>query len=339
MRPLPVLQNARRQGQNSVLISSLILSGIFAAGILVGRERQSPASPGQGDEKVDFKRDIKPIFDSRCIKCHGADKPQAELRLDSEAGVLRGSISGRVVVPGKGAESLLVKRLSGFNGVPPMPLGSDPLSPKQIDIIRAWIDQMAPPKPPQAPAPGDDSGQTTVTGEILPGSREGGRDTKTIDFATRIQPIFDDNCVRCHGSSVQQNQLRLDSLAGLMQGSLHGRVVVPGNSKDSPLLRRLLGLDEPRMPFGSAPLEAEKIDLIRSWIDQGAPGAPAPEARPGGQGTASAHRAATTHWAFVTPIRPALPEVKHKAWVRNPIDNFVLAKLEPMGLLPSPEAD
>src|SRR6516164_7400 len=339
MRPLPVLQNARRQGQNSVLISSLILSGIFAGGILVGRERPGPAPPAQADEKVDFKRHIKPIFDSRCIKCHGADKPQAELRLDSEAGVLRGSISGRVVVPGKGAESLLVKRLSGFNGVPPMPLGSDPLSPKQIDIIRAWIDQMAPPKPPQAPAPGDDSGQTTVTGEILPGSREGGRDTKTIDFATRIQPIFDDNCVRCHGSSVQQNQLRLDSLAGLMQGSLHGRVVVPGNSKDSPLLRRLLGLDEPRMPFGSAPLEAEKIDLIRSWIDQGAPGAPAPEARPGGQGTASAHRAATTHWAFVTPIRPALPEVKHKAWVRNPIDNFVLAKLEPMGLLPSPEAD
>ena len=108
MRPLPVLQNARRQGQNSVLISSLILSGIFAAGILVGRERQSPASPGQGDEKVDFKRDIKPIFDSRCIKCHGADKPQAELRLDSEAGVLRGSISGRVVVPGKGAELSLI---------------------------------------------------------------------------------------------------------------------------------------------------------------------------------------------------------------------------------------
>src|SRR5215472_15882818 len=145
MRPLPVLHDVRQQGQNSVLISSLILSGIFAAGILVGRERPGPAPPAQGDEKVDFKQQVKPIFEARCIKCHGADKPQAELRLDSEAAVLRGSISGRVVVPGKSAESLLVKRLSGFNGVPPMPLGSERLSQKQIDIIRAWIDEMVPP--------------------------------------------------------------------------------------------------------------------------------------------------------------------------------------------------
>ena len=316
MRLLPALNNVRRRWQqNIVLITSLALSATFAAGILVRGERLGPAPPAQGDgkadQKVDFKQDIEPIFATRCLKCHGADKPQAGLRLDSEAAVLRGSISGQVVVPGRSAESLLIKRLSGFNGVPPMPLGSDPLPQKEIDIIRTWIDQMA-------GHPGD-SGKA-----------------QAIDFATQIQPIFDDNCVRCHGSSVQQNQLRLDSLAGLMQGSLHGKVVIPGNSKDSPLLRRLLGLDEPRMPFGNPPLEAEKIGLIRAWIDQGAPGAPVPEV---GSDSARGAGVKTTHWAFVTPVRPAIPEVKEKAWVRNPIDNFVLARLEQEGLSPSPEAD
>jgi mono/diheme cytochrome c family protein len=341
----------RRHRQSFFPISGLVLAASFAAVILVGRERPGPAPPAQGDAKIDFNREVKPIFDTRCIKCHGAEKPQAELRLDSEAAVLRGSISGRVVVAGKSAESLLVKRLSGFNGVPPMPLGSDPLSQKQIDIIRAWIDQMVPPpgdsgeapapvneEPPQAEVPGDHSGAKTVAGGTATG--QGGlrvaRPTETIDFASRIQPIFDDNCVRCHGSSVQQNQLRLDSLAGLMQGSLHGKVVIPGNSKDSPLVRRLLGLDEPRMPFGSPPLAAEKIVLLRSWIDQGAPGAPAPEA---GSDSARGTGVKTKHWAFVTATRPALPEVKDKAWVRNPIDDFVLARLEREGLSPSPEAD
>ena len=311
MRHLTALNNARWQGQNFVLIGGLILSAVFAAGILVGGEGFGPASPARVDQKadqqVDFKRHVKPIFEVRCIKCHGADKPQAELRLDSEAAVLRGSISGRVIVPGKGAESLLVKRLSGFNGVPLMPLGSDPLTQKQIDIIRAWIDQMVPTgdsgepqvgvneAPFQAPGPGHDPSAKTVTGETPTGL---GRlaaprpATETIDFVSRIQPIFDDNCVRCHGPSVQQNELRLDSLAGLMQGSLHGKVVISGNSKDSPLVRRLLGLDEPRMPFGNPPLETEKIDLIRTWIDQGASGAPAPEA---GSNSARMVGVKTTH--------------------------------------------
>ncbi len=333
----------RREGQNLALLGAFILSATFAAGILARAERWGSAPPAPGDaqaeRKIDFNRDVRPIFEARCIKCHGAEKPQSGLRLDSEAAVLRGSISGSVVIAGQGVESLLVKRLSGFNGVPPMPLGADPLPRKQIDIIRAWIDQMASQPgnggnpqaglneaPSQPPRPADNSGTTRPDTSGTPVPLSG---TKTIDFATQIQPIFDDNCVRCHGPNVQQNQLRLDSLAGVRQGSLHGKVVIPGNGNDSPVVRRLLGLDEPRMPFGNPPLPAEKIDLIRSWIDQGAPGT---DSARGGE-------VKTTHWAFVKPARPAIPEVKHKGWLRNPIDNFVLARLEKEGLSPSPEAD
>jgi len=77
MRHLTALNNARWQGQNFVLIGGLILSAVFAAGILVGGEGFGPASPARVDQKadqqVDFKRHVKPIFEVRCIKCHGAD--------------------------------------------------------------------------------------------------------------------------------------------------------------------------------------------------------------------------------------------------------------------------
>ena len=84
------------------------------------------------------------------------------------------------------------------------------------------------------------------------------------------------------------------------------------------------------MPYGAPPLSADDVELIRKWIDQGARGpdsaAPLAAAKP------------VKHWAYVKPVRPDVPKVKNAAWCRNPIDNFVLARLETEGLKPSPEA-
>src|SRR5207245_11056742 len=74
-------------------------------------------------------------------RCHGADKAEARLRLDSEAAVLRGGVSGKAVISGISKDSLLVKRLLGLNDLPRMPLGADPLATSQINKIRAWIDR------------------------------------------------------------------------------------------------------------------------------------------------------------------------------------------------------
>ncbi len=151
-----------------------------------------------------------------------------------------------------------------------------------------------------------------------------------VDFNRDVAPIFRASCVACHGPDAQQSQLRLDALAAVLKGGHSGKVVIPGNSKDSPLVRRLAGLDQPSMPFKGSPLPPEKIALIRAWIDQGARSsetAGASQATPG------------RHWAYVKPVQPEVPKVKNAAWVRNPIDNFVLARLEQEGLSPSPEAD
>ena len=145
-----------------------------------------------------------------------------------------------------------------------------------------------------------------------------------VDFVRDIQPIFQTSCAPCHFGDKPKADLRLDSK------SLTLKLVVPGNSENSRLLHRVLGLNgEKRMPLGREALSAAQIELLKRWIDEGAQW---PDA-------ASVEGGVKKHWAYIAPVRPAVPKVKNKAWVRNPIDNFILAKLEQENLTPSPEAD
>lgn len=125
-------------------------------------------------------------------------------------------------------------------------------------------------------------------------------------------------------------QLRLDSKAPAMKGGVSGPVIIPGHNQESRLIRRVMGLGgEPRMPLGGKPLSEEQIALLKRWIDAGAPWPDGfPEKAP----------AVRKHWAYVKPVRPQIPKVKNNAWVRNPVDAFVLARLEKEGLTPSAEA-
>jgi mono/diheme cytochrome c family protein len=98
---------------------------------------------------VTYATDIKPIFDASCIKCHGAQKPKAKLRLDSLEGILKGSENGKVVEAGKSEKSVLVLNIAhlgdedDFMPPPKNKLGLKKLSDEQIGLIRAWIDQGA----------------------------------------------------------------------------------------------------------------------------------------------------------------------------------------------------
>lgn len=92
---------------------------------------------------VDFKRDIEPIFQANCYGCHSAKKASAQLRLDSKTAAMKGGLSGAVIVAGKSGESRLMQRLLGEGGEPRMPLGSQPLSGEQMQLIRKWIDEGA----------------------------------------------------------------------------------------------------------------------------------------------------------------------------------------------------
>jgi hypothetical protein len=150
-----------------------------------------------------------------------------------------------------------------------------------------------------------------------------------VEYTRDVQPILTRSCVTCHGSQKQRGGLRLDTTAGLRQGGDSGPAVVPGDSSHSRLYQMITGTNERCMPPKGPRLTAAEINRIKAWIDQGARFPMA-----GDQGA----RVDVTHWSFQPVPRPRVPSIRH-TWVRNPIDAFILARLEKEGLTPAPEAD
>ena len=152
-----------------------------------------------------------------------------------------------------------------------------------------------------------------------------------IDFIRDVQPILAHDCYECHGPTKRSGSLRLDNKQSVFQGGKSGPEVLAGKSGDSILIHRILGLDnQKRMPVNAAPLSDEHVRILRAWIDQGAKWP---------DNASFAGGVEDKHWSFVKPVRPQLPKVQDEKWCRNPIDYFVLARLEKEGLKPSPEAD
>ncbi len=150
------------------------------------------------------------------------------------------------------------------------------------------------------------------------------------DFVRDVQPIFAKSCYGCHGPKREMGGLRLDVKKAALAGGLSGNPIQPKNAAESILYQRVAGIgDQARMPMGGK-LDPEQIATIRNWIDQGAvwPDAATVE-------VTSIKR----HWAFIPPQRPVAPAVSNSRWVVNPIDAFILARLDKEGLKPSPEAD
>ena len=155
---------------------------------------------------------------------------------------------------------------------------------------------------------------------------------RAIDFARDIQPIFSQHCFKCHGSEKQKSGYRMDDRATAFRGGDSGKTAIVRNSSAaSGLFQRITtsNADE-LMPPRGAGLSAREVAIVRAWIDSGA-------AWPAELSTSNSHR--STHWSF-QPVRwPVPPRVKNAGWARNPIDSFILARLERERIKPSREAD
>jgi len=155
--------------------------------------------------------------------------------------------------------------------------------------------------------------------------------TGKVDFARDIAPLFEKRCFMCHGPQQQMSGLRLDQKAAALKGGSSGAVIIPGNSAGSRLIRLVAGAssDQKVMPPAGARLSAAEVGLLRGWIDQGVEW---PET------ATTSMLARPSHWAFQKITHPDPPAVRNRAWARNVIDNFILAKLESESIAPSPEA-
>ncbi len=169
-----------------------------------------------------------------------------------------------------------------------------------------------------------------------PGARDG------IDFfEKKIRPVLSDRCYKCHSGDKVKADLYLDSRDGLLRGGESGPAVVPGDPDKSLLIHAIRhGDDELDMPPKQADwLTTEQIRDFESWVKMGAPdprisGAAAPIAKPSINFVEGRR-----FWSYHAVSDPALPEVREKAWVRNAIDRFVLAKLEEKRLPHAGDAD
>jgi hypothetical protein len=142
-----------------------------------------------------------------------------------------------------------------------------------------------------------------------------------VRFSRDIRPILNQNCVVCHGGVRQKNGVSFIFREEALGVGKSGRpTIVPGKPEESELIARVTSKDpEARMPYHAPPLPPQQIALLRRWIKEGAKW--------------------EDHWAFVAPKAQTLPAVKRPNWVREPLDRFILARLEKENLTPSPEAD
>lgn len=155
------------------------------------------------------------------------------------------------------------------------------------------------------------------TGEKIP---------ELVDFNFHVRPILSDRCFKCHGPDANKREanLRLDTEEGAfaaLKDNPGEHVIVPGDPLNSAMYARLVSTDTSELmppPSSNLALTKTEIEIIRKWIEQGAK--------------------YKKHWSFIAPQRPTVPKVDEDLKPQNPIDNFILAKLEEVGLDPNPAA-
>lgn len=160
---------------------------------------------------------------------------------------------------------------------------------------------------------------------------------KEAFFEKRIRPLLVEHCMECHGPEKQKGSLRLDHQAGWKTGGDSGPAILPGKLEESLLWRAVNYEDRDlKMPPKKRLSDAELADL-RQWITSGAHD-PRLESE-AGSGRGSQPKVDGSFWSFQPPVIRPPPAVKNAAWVVNPIDRHILARLKAEGMSPAPDAE
>ena len=289
-------------------VGAAVLS--IACGSLAAQE---PANPV-------FETEIAPILHERCVACHGENSPQAGLDVRSKPSLLAGGVSGPALVPSAPLESLLLQKTA--SGA--MPMGGEKLAPGEIDLIRHWIESGAP---------------SRVDAEVR---AVAGRADQVSPREVLVTTVYV-KCLLCHGRRRQEGGLDLRTRETALKGGVSGPAIVPGEPDRSLLIRRIVAEEMPpeehQARLSYRPVTSDELDSMRRWISQGARW---DDETPVTVDPATDPKVSDTDrefWAFQSPTRPALPSVNDRSRVRQPIDRFLLARLEQQDLTFAPDAE
>lgn len=304
------------------MLDSMITNSFYAVcAVLV--LMNAPASGSEDDNKLVekanpgvFEKDILPILETKCLSCHGEKVQKSELNLSSQAGVKKGSSSGPVLIAGKPDESLLFEVI--HDGLMPPAKSTEPLTPEETLRVRDWIAAGAHFSKP------DTSAETVIT------ERE-------------ISQIMLLRCAVCHNGRVKEGGLDLRSRAAMLSGGKSGPAINLKKPADSLILKKIhAGEMPPLRRLASASIkviEKTEIETVTKWIEAGAPPAPPRSEHDSGEADSEVTVEDRQFWSFKPPVAQSVPAVKSQNQVRNPIDAFILQRLESPGLTLSPDAD
>ncbi len=210
---------------------------------------------GRAADPVDFNRQIKPIFEANCISCHGEEKPKGAFRMTTLEANLKGGDDGTGLVPGEPDKSPIytstILAADHDDLMPPSNKGG-PLPKEITDVIKQWVAEGA--KWPEG----------VKLGQV-----------QRIDFVKDVQPILEFNCVACHQASEAKGKLRLDNKKDAFTSGQDGPSIIPFHpEKSTSYTTTVLPADhDDLMPPANkgGPMPKEKTEVLRMWIEQGAP--------------------------------------------------------------------
>jgi cytochrome c553 len=270
-----------------------------------------------------FETDVRPILESKCFRCHSGKRKKADLDLSSLAGIMKGSESGAVIVPGKADKSTLYEMV--HSGKMP-PVKNSRLSEAEVATIRRWIDA------------GGAGWQPAATAGTSP---------KPAQVTQRdMMPLLLAHCAACHGRE-HKGGLDVRTRAGMLKGGKSGPALVPGHPEKSLLLKELpTGEKHPLQQLidvGVRPMTDDSIAKLKEWIARGAPEVPWQPDVATGQPDSMVSDRDREFWAFQPPaatvVAAGWQPAPQGARVRNPIDAFICKKLEEKKATLSAEAD
>ncbi len=280
----------------------------------------APNLAAQNPSEPRFESHIEPILAANCFVCHGEQSPQAELDVRTREALLEGGKSGPALVPGAPVDSLLLQKTA--SGA--MPMGDTKLTPDEVELIRLWIEG-------GARLEGE---STAATGEAVHGP---------VSPREIIVTTINVKCLLCHGRRRQEGGLDLRTRESALMGGVSGPAIVPGNPGESLMIKRIAAEEMPpekdQARLSYRPVTSKELEQLRQWISAGAhwdDDKPV-EVDPATDPLVSDED--RRFWAFQPPQRPEPPPVDARARVRQPIDAFLLDKLEEKGLSFSREAD
>ena len=296
-----------------ILLSTILFLGLVFVSF--------PGVQGDQSEKSEsvktpiFETDIQPLLKERCVRCHGGRSTKAGLDLTSLETIFKGGESGRVIVPGHVRKSVLYDLV--HEGTMP-PSKRDKLSEVEVARIHKWIEEGAPSKKKVVnPYP------EVTQHDIL--------------------PIMRLRCTVCHGIRETAGGLDLRTKEAMLKGGKSGPAMVLRQPEKSLLLKKIhSGKMPPRDRLIKAsvkPMPNDEFELLTRWIELGAPEVDIKPDVAGVDGDPLVSDEERDFWAFQAPKKVHVPTVQAKKLVRNPIDAFLLRKLEASGLTYSPEAD